>query len=556
MTAVTLPSPSGSRACLIGTAGYVHLDPLPAVRNNVQALADHLAASDGWQLPRENILPVVDPGQVAHLVEPVRRAAAEATDTLLVYYSGHGHLDDQMQFSLSLTGSRHNEPWTCVPFTWIKTLLADTRATRRVVILDSCFSGKAHGLMAGAADAVRLQAATAGAVVLSSASEDGPALAPPGERYTAFTGELLDLLTSGIAGGPKVITVDLAYAHVKSALAARGRPLPERTGTDTSGALGLARNPLHRPEAPVQARLPRGARLVALAERLNLPMEPGTLARPSVGAPDTSRSRYEMLDKKVGMGGMGTVSLAWDHFLRRTVACKTPHDGLHLETAFWAEVRAVAALNHPNIAAIYDVVEQGGRRFFVMEYVPGQPLSELTGHGEVEPDDAAEIMCETLAALEHAHRAGVIHCDVKPANIMLTPEGSIKILDFGISFLVNETSAHPLWEEGKIIGTPAFLAPEMITGSVPSVAADIYAAGVSFFLFLTGEHPFPHTNIHKLFIAATKEPVRVPSSVRADVPAAYDKIVERAMAKDPAGRFPTAADMRAAIAEVLYGAPP
>lgn len=296
-------------------------------------------------------------------------------------------------------------------------MLIQTRAQRRVVILDSCFSGQAHGLMTDAADALRVQVATSGAVVISSARHDLPALAPVGETYTAFTGELLDVLTHGIPGGSPEISVDAAYAHVKAALAARGRPTPDRTGTDTSGALIIARNPGFRPHTPAATLRPvPGTHLRALAERLyplsadarssrrhTKPAEAGQRTEP-----DSAGERYEILS--LGRGGMGTVSVAYDRLLDRRVALKSIEiyggDEPFARQVFWSEVRIAAALNHPNVAAIYDVVEGKTGRFFVMELVPGTDLSTAIKEGPLSPDQAAEVVHDVLSGLEAAHQRG------------------------------------------------------------------------------------------------------------------------------------------------------
>ncbi|MFJ1824445.1 caspase family protein, partial [Streptomyces sp. NPDC088178] len=141
-------------------------------------------SAPGWGLPSGHCTVVADPRQPSEFIGPVRGAAAEATDTLLIHYSGHGHPDDELRYSDSVTGSRPDEPWTRLPYTRLKSVLIQTRAERRVVILDSCFSGQAHGLMVDAADTLRVQVATAGAVVISSARHDLPAIARIGETYT------------------------------------------------------------------------------------------------------------------------------------------------------------------------------------------------------------------------------------------------------------------------------------------------------------------------------------------------------------------------------------
>ncbi|WP_175430966.1 caspase, EACC1-associated type [Streptomyces hawaiiensis] len=553
---------------LIGVADYDHLPPLPAVRNNLAALADFFTSAPGWGLPPEHCTVVTDPKQPSEFINPVQQAAAEATDTLLVYYSGHGHLDDELRYSVSVTGSRQDEPWTCLPYAWLKSVLIQTRAERRVVILDSCFSGQAHGLMADAADALRVQVATTGAVVISSARHDLPALAPIGETYTAFTGELLQVLTHGIAGGPAEISVDAAYAHVKAALAARGRPTPDRTGTDTSGALLIARNPGFRPHTPAAAPRPvPGTHLQALANRLfPLPADVRSTNRRYVEPTSVSEraepppvgERYEIL-LPLGRGGMGTVHVAYDRLLDRRVALKSIQihgaDEPFERQVFWSEVRVAAALSHPNVAAIHDVVESKAGRFFVMELVPGIDLSTALGEGPLSPDQAAEAVHDVLSGLEAAHQRGVVHCDVKPGNIMLTPNGRVKILDFGVSHVITEEGRGPLHRgDGTMVGTPVYMAPESLLGQLPTTSADIYGAGVVFYELCTGQPPFLADNVAKVAALKNAGPATPPSQILPTLPSTYQTIIMRALERDPRERYSSAAEMRAAIAAALYGA--
>ncbi|WP_344151844.1 caspase, EACC1-associated type [Streptomyces polychromogenes] len=568
---------------LAGVADYRHLPPLPAIRNNLAALAGFFTSASGWGLPSRHCTVVTDPGQPSELIDPVRKAAAEATDTLLVYYSGHGHLDNELRYSISVTGSRQGEPWTCLPYAWLKSVLIQTRAERRMVILDSCFSGLAHGLMAGEAEALRAQVATAGAVVISSARDDLPALAPIDEPYTAFTGELLQVLTRGIAGGAAEITVDAAYTHIKTALAAKGRPAPDRTGTDTSGALIIARNPGFRPPSPAAAPRPApGTHLQALASRLLLPSAQARSTSRGSEEPTVVGKRYEIIspvgqgtsggseeptvvgeryeiNSPLGQGGMGTVHLAWDRLLKRHVALKVLQmAGLGDQVewqVFWTEVRAVAALNHPNVAAIHDVSEGKAGRFFVMEYVPGIPLSAALANGTLLPDEAAEAVHDVLSGLEAAHRAGVVHCDVKPGNIMLTPSGTVKIIDFGISHLVANEGQGPLHRDDNdtMVGTVEYMAPEIVRGHLPTVAADIYGAGVVFYELCTGQPPFRGDDFNELAWSKLYKPVAPPSQLVPGLPPHYETIIMRALERNPGERYESAEEIRAEIAAALYG---
>lgn len=261
---MTLPDPALSRAVLIGTSRYTGLDPLPAVANNLHGLRDVLTDRELWGLSRAHCRCVRDPTSADELLNPVEAAAGEATDTLLVYYAGHGRTyEDSSGVYLTLVGSDSRRARTAVPYDWLRAELLKTRAARRVVILDCCFSGRAVGSMGGTlADLV----VTEGAYVLTATPANALALAPAGRKYTAFTAELLDILRNGIPGGPPLLDLETLYRHVHARMLASGGPEPQAREHNTAGALALARNRAWRrpeaepPPAPVVERSqPAGA---------------------------------------------------------------------------------------------------------------------------------------------------------------------------------------------------------------------------------------------------------------------------------------------------------
>ncbi|MFD8306783.1 caspase family protein [Streptomyces sp. NPDC059690] len=435
-----LPDPELSHAVLIGLSVYDHLPEIPAVANNITALKRYLTSAYGWRLPPEHCVTVTEPRVQSDIIDPVCRASREARDTLLVYYAGHGVLDDRLQFYLSLRGSRVDAPWTCVAYDWVRRFLAQSRARRRVAILDSCFSGKAHGAMSAATDAVRAQTAAQGTVVVTSARDDRVALAPPGEIYTAFTGELLTVLHWGIPSGPDAITLDQAYSHVRAELTRKGRPRPDRTGSDTAGMLMLARNRAvtvdDAKQKPATPSVSPQLLLRSLVRRLNLADMTETISRKPVG-PLEFGSRYRV-EGRLGAGGMCYVYLAIDQVLRRRVAVKVMRpehvSDKDFTIAMGQEARTVASLTHRAIAAVYDMDEIGGFPYFVMEYVRGLSLRELgQAARQLRSAESAAVVLDVLDALDFAHKRGVIHCDIKPANVMITTDGNVKVLDFGIA---------------------------------------------------------------------------------------------------------------------------
>jgi Caspase domain len=232
-----------SRAVLIGTGGYDSLSPISAIYNNLLALAEVLRADHFWGLPAGRCVIVEDPATTADMLDPVRTAAHDATDTLLVYYAGHGLVDPhRSELHLTLTGSDPQRIYTAVPYALIRDLLLDSRAVRRIVILDCCYSGRALGQMAASASAVVDEASAEGTFVLAASAENKVALAPQGERYTAFTGELLAIIRNGVTGYGPVLDLDCVYQHLLASMRSKGFPLPQKRDRNTAGQLALIRN--------------------------------------------------------------------------------------------------------------------------------------------------------------------------------------------------------------------------------------------------------------------------------------------------------------------------
>ncbi|MFE2186317.1 ABC transporter substrate-binding protein [Streptomyces sp. NPDC059455] len=239
-----LPDPAASRAVLIGTSRYAHLEQIPAVANNLSALAAALCAPGSWGLRPEHCTVIEDPSTAVEVLEAVRTAAEEATDTLLVYFAGHGLVEPRRgELFLGLTGSIQHRSYTGLPYGTLRDVVLDGRAGRQVMLLDCCFSGRVLGFMSAAsAEAVIDQVEIEGTYLLASVPDTSFALAPPGETHTAFTGELLRLLREGVPGGPELLDLDTVYAQVYAALRAKGRPLPQKRDRNTAGGLALARN--------------------------------------------------------------------------------------------------------------------------------------------------------------------------------------------------------------------------------------------------------------------------------------------------------------------------
>ncbi|AJC59738.1 MULTISPECIES: caspase family protein [Streptomyces] len=249
-----LPDPATSRAVLLGTASYRHLDALPSVEANLRDLAATLGDATVWGLPEPHCEVVLDPGSADAMLDPVHRAGDEATDTLVVYYAGHGMRDtESADLYLGLTGSRDGVGYTAVAYQHLRGAIRSARARRKIIVLDCCFSGRAVRTLAGQGDVLAARAAVDGAYVLTASPRDRVALAPDGERHTAFTGELLGILRHGLTDGPELLDLDTLYRALTERLGAKNRPLPQRAQENGVGRLPLARN-----RALAQRRAPAG----------------------------------------------------------------------------------------------------------------------------------------------------------------------------------------------------------------------------------------------------------------------------------------------------------
>ncbi len=262
-------------------------------------------------------------------------------------------------------------------------------------------------------------------------------------------------------------------------------------------------------------------------------------------------ARYR-LDSRIATGGMGEVWRAQDTVLDREVAVKVlKHeyaDDPTFRARFEAEARHAAALVHPNVASVFDFGElqdadgSGTRPFLVMELVPGEPLSALLRRGDaMPPDRAADLVAQACDAIAAAHALGIVHRDVKPANLLVTPDGTVKITDFGIA---RAGTGAAITQTGQIVGTPHYISPEQAEGKSATEASDIYALGVVLFECLAGRRPFDRDTPIQVALAHIREDVPPLSE---DVPARMRAIVERSLAKDPSQRFASAEELGRAL---------
>ncbi|MGF1505063.1 MAG: protein kinase [Anaerolineae bacterium] len=257
----------------------------------------------------------------------------------------------------------------------------------------------------------------------------------------------------------------------------------------------------------------------------------------------TLNGRYHLVEQ-IGSGGMAVLYKAEDADLQRTVAVKVLRPSLvndpEFVERFKREARSAANMSHPNIVTVHDVGQDGSQtHYIIMEYVPGQNLKQLIkARGAFEIDAALAIIIEVCKGVGYAHRAGLVHCDIKPQNILVTPDRRIKVVDFGIARAL--TAAEDGERESIVWGSPSYFAPEQAAGEVPTPASDVYAIGVVLFELLTGRLPFIGNNYQDLALQHIHDAPPSIHQFNPTVPDELVRIVEQTLAKVPSRRYRTA----------------
>ncbi len=277
--------------------------------------------------------------------------------------------------------------------------------------------------------------------------------------------------------------------------------------------------------------------------------------------------RYE-LGGLIGRGGMADVHVGMDTRLGRRVAVKLLKPSLAndpaFRTRFRREAQDAAKMAHPTIVRIFDAGEESIREsngsetllpFIVMEYVDGRLLKDVLADGPLEPAEATRIISQVLTALEYSHRAGVVHRDIKPGNIMITSSGQVKVMDFGIARAISESSA-TIAESSAIVGTAQYFSPEQARGESVDARTDLYSTGIVLFELLTGRAPFRGDNpVAVAYQHVNSDPV-APSTLNPKVSPALDAVVLRALAKDRFSRYQSAGEFRADVEAAAAGEVP
>ena len=281
-----------------------------------------------------------------------------------------------------------------------------------------------------------------------------------------------------------------------------------------------------------------------------------------------SNGRYQ-IGQLIGRGGMAEVHVALDTRLGRTVAVKIMRADLANDSIFLSrfrrEAHSVAQMNNPNIVNIYDsgeetVTDESGRTerlpYLVMEYVKGQTLRDIIrATGPLSQRDAAQVMFGMLSALEYSHRMGVIHRDIKPGNIMISDQGVVKVMDFGIARALDD-SATTMTQSQGVVGTAQYLSPEQARGETVDMRSDLYSAGCVLYEMLTGKPPFTGDSAVAIAYQHVSEVATPPSTLVPGLPAMWDSVCAKAMAKDRQNRYATASEFKQDILTIMNGGEP
>src|SRR4051812_18925518 len=272
-----------------------------------------------------------------------------------------------------------------------------------------------------------------------------------------------------------------------------------------------------------------------------------------MAAPDLKALGRYRIERVLGKGAMGVVYEGFDPRLSRRVAIKTilKHNldealAKDYSARFVREAQAVGKLNHPNIVQVHDFGEEGDIAYLVLEFIKGRELKSYFDKNErFDMKEVVRVMSELCEALDYAHKAGIVHRDVKPGNVMLDAEMRVKLTDFGVARI--QESGAAMTQAGTMVGTPAFMSPEQITGKPVDARSDVFSAGVILYQFLTGEMPFTGAGAWTIAKKIMQDDPAAPSTLDGTISPLYDKIVSKSLAKQPAHRYQSARHLGLAL---------
>jgi serine/threonine-protein kinase len=260
--------------------------------------------------------------------------------------------------------------------------------------------------------------------------------------------------------------------------------------------------------------------------------------------------RYQV-ERHIGRGGMGDVYLVRDTVINRQAALKTIRPDtdmdarqlIEMRQRFYREAQTAGKLNHAHIVTVYDVGEDLGMSYIVMEFVEGQTLTQWMKKARLNLAQIRHVIHQAATGLSFAHEAGVFHRDVKPDNIMLSNTGVVKVMDFGIARVVESS----LTQTGSLMGTPAYMSPEQVNGVKVDGRTDIFSLGVILYELLTGRRPFRGDSLPSLILAITRDEPPPPSTVENNIHPVWDAIVKKALAKDREDRYAAVKEFALAV---------
>ncbi|MFD5872157.1 caspase family protein [Streptomyces sp. NPDC060322] len=532
-----LPDPNSSRVVLVGVSDYEHLEPLPAVADSLVDLTETLRSPRLWGVPENHSVMLHNPAAADVVLDAVREAAAAARDTLLLYYAGHGLPDPfSGELDLTLPGSIRDKQETLLAYEWIRRPMLASRARRRIVILDSCYSGRILPRTMSA-PSLADKAGIEGVFLMAASAPNSEALSPPGARHTAFSGELLRILHEGIPEAGPALDLRTIFAELDRALTRNSLPRPQSSNRNTAGSLGLVWNS-HRFPAP-----------------------PATAPVPTAGATDADGlliDGYE-LGERLGGGADTSTWLARGRRALLPVAVTVLRDDRVGDPAAYARFHAwrnslPSGAPHPSIARVYADGEarhwKGARPYVVLEYLPGTLQDRLASDGPLPLAEAVAVVRVVLEGLRHAQAADQDdgRAALTPDTLRTGPRGDVRIVRFhrpqhsqdpdrvGLAW---PTTTVPLHQ----------LSPEQAMGGPGDARSDVYAVGCLFFELLSGSTPFESEHAVTLAHRHMTEPAPRLSALRGQVVPLprWEKVLARALMKDPGLRYRDAEDMLAAL---------